>query len=156
MHHDPKKWLHGEVGCVGNSFCFSRKCACSLPICLTVCCVFVASYVVGDLGQVSELQLVAPVLVLSMLCRILPDIALCHNTLTVLAQVSHLVLYSVSLPVFLWKPFFSLLSINLFFFFFNFLLLLMSCVTFHFLVVHHFHWWQCSCTSHLFWVLMWL
>ncbi|XP_070180486.1 lysosomal-trafficking regulator-like [Littorina saxatilis] len=44
-------------------------------------------YRVGELGQVNELQQVAPVLVLSMLCRILPDIALSHNTLGVIAQV---------------------------------------------------------------------
>lgn len=57
-----------------------------------------ASYMVGELGQVTELQQVAPVLVLSMLCRILPDIALCHNTLSVLAQVSQSSVYSSWLP----------------------------------------------------------
>ncbi|KAL8559615.1 hypothetical protein ACOMHN_008326 [Nucella lapillus] len=48
---------------------------------------FTQHFVVGDLGQVSYLQQVAPVLVLSMLCGTLPDMALCHNTLNVLAQV---------------------------------------------------------------------
>ncbi|XP_076442605.1 lysosomal-trafficking regulator-like isoform X2 [Babylonia areolata] len=61
-------------------------------------------FMVGDLGQVNELQQVAPVLVLSMLCGTLLDVALCHNTLTVLAQViesSHVmskVLIDLGLP----------------------------------------------------------
>lgn len=61
-------------------------------------------FMVGDLGQVNEIQQVAPVLVLSMLCGTLPDVALCHNTLTVLAQViesSHVmskVLIDLGLP----------------------------------------------------------
>ena len=60
---------------------------------------------VGELGQVSELQQIAPVLVLSMLCGILPDVALCHNSLGVLAQVSQSAL-SLSYPSFCLLPFF--------------------------------------------------